>query len=75
MPEFFAELRIKTYVIIDTVVFLEKHQILLLVDKKASKFAELLENVTDDLEGDLAYTGGEFRDFIQENFIKMKKYF
>lgn len=28
MPEFFAELRIKTYAIIDAVVFLEKHRIL-----------------------------------------------
>ena len=35
MPEFFAELRIKTYAIVDAVVFLEKHRILLSFDKKA----------------------------------------
>jgi hypothetical protein len=74
MPEFFAELRIKTYAIIDAVVFLEKHRILLSFDKKASKFGELLEDVTDELEGDLSYTGDEFKNFIQENFIKIKKY-
>lgn len=51
MPEFFAELLIKTYVIVDAVVFLEKHRILLSFDKKASKFGELLKNVTDELEG------------------------
>jgi hypothetical protein len=64
MPEFFAELRIKTYVIIDAVAFLEKYRILLSVDKKASKFGELLEHVTDELEGDLSYTGDEFKNFI-----------
>ena len=53
MSEFFAELRIKTYAINDAVVFLEKHRILLSVDKKASKFGELLEDVTGELEGDL----------------------
>ena len=74
MPEFFAELRIKTYAIIDAVVFLEKHRILLSFDKKASKFGELLEDVTNELEGDLSYTGDEFKNFIQENFIKIKKY-
>ena len=74
MFEFFAELRIQNYAIMDTVVFLEKHQILLSVDKKASKFAELIEDVLDELEGDLLYTEDEFKDFIQENFIKIKKY-
>lgn len=74
MPEFFAELRIKTYAIIDAVVFLEKHRILLSVDKKAAKFGELLEDLTDELEGDLSFTGDEFKNFIQENFIKIKKY-
>jgi predicted DNA-binding protein YlxM (UPF0122 family) len=69
MPEFFAELRIKNYAIIDAVTFLEKYQILLSFDKKASKFGELLEDVTDELEGDLSYTGDEFK-----NFIKIKKY-
>ncbi len=72
IPEFFAELRIKTYAIIDTVVFLEKHRILLSFDKKASKFGELLKHVTDELQGDLSYTGGEFKNFIQENFLKIK---
>jgi hypothetical protein len=56
MPEFFAELRIKNYAIIDAVVFLEKHRILLSFDKKASKFGELLEDVLDELEGDLSYS-------------------
>jgi predicted DNA-binding protein YlxM (UPF0122 family) len=69
MPEFFAELRIKNYAIIDAVTFLEKYQILLSFDKKASKFGELLEDVTDELEGDLSYTGDEFKNFIQEYFI------
>jgi hypothetical protein len=40
MPEFFAELRIKTYAIIDAVVFFLNHRILLSFDKKASKFEE-----------------------------------
>jgi hypothetical protein len=74
MPEFFAELRIKNYAIIDAVTFLEKNKILLSFDKKASKFGELLEDVTDELEGDLSYTGDEFKNFIRENFIKIKKY-
>ena len=60
MPEFFAELLIKTYVIVDAVVFLEKHRILLSFDKKASKFWELLEDVINELE---AYTGDEFKNF------------
>ena len=38
------------------------------------KFGELLEDVTDELEGDLSYTEDEFKNFIQENFIKIKKY-
>ena len=74
MPEFFAELRIKNYAIIDAVTFLEKYQILLSFDKKASKFGELLEDLTDELEGDISYTGDEFKNFIQETFIKIKKY-
>lgn len=69
MPEFFAELHTKNYAIIDAVVFLEKHRILLSLDKKASKFGELLEDVMDELEGDLSYTGDEFKNFIEENFI------
>ena len=72
--EFFAELRIKTYAIIDAVTFLEKHRILLSLDKKAAKFGELLEYMTDELEGDLSYTGDEFIDFIQENLTRIKKY-
>ena len=64
MPEFFAELRIKNYAIIDAVTFLERHQIVLSVDKKASKFGELLEDVMDELEGDISYTGDEFKNFI-----------
>ena len=67
MPEFFAELRIKNYAIIDAVTFLEKHRILLSFDKKASKFGELLEDVIDELEGDISYTGDEFKNFIQQN--------
>ena len=72
MPEFFAELRIKNYAIIDAVVFLEKHRILLSFDKKASKFGKLIEGIMDELEGDLSYTGDEFKNFIQENYIKIK---
>jgi hypothetical protein len=74
MCEFFAELRIKTYAIIDAVTFLEKHRILLSFDKKAAKFGELLEDLTDELEGDLSYTEDEFIDFIQENLTRIKKY-
>lgn len=74
MPEFFAELRIKNYAIIDAVIFLQNHRILLSFDKKASKFGELIEDVKDELEGDLSYTNDEFKNFIQENFIKIKKY-
>ena len=48
MPEFFAELRNKNDAIIDAVTFLERHQILLSVDKKAAKFGELLEDVIDE---------------------------
>jgi hypothetical protein len=69
VPGFFAKLRIKNYAIIDAVTFLEKNQILLSFDKKASKFGELLEDVTDELEGDLSYTGDEFKNSIQEYFI------
>lgn len=69
MPEFFAELRIKNYS-----TFLESHRILLSPDKKSSKFGELLEGVTDHLEGDLYFTGDEFKNLIQENYIKIKKY-
>ena len=74
MSEFFAELRIKNYAIMDAVDFLEKHRILLSFDKKASKFEELLEDILDESEGDSLYTGDEFQNFIQENFIKIKKY-
>lgn len=73
MPEFFAELRIKNYAVINAVTFLERHRILLSFDKKASKFGELLEDVIDELEGDISYTGDDLKNFIQENFIKIKK--
>lgn len=75
MPEFFAELRIKNSSIMDSVRFLEFHRILLSLDKKSSKFADLLEAVTDHLEGDLYFTEDEFKDLIQEKFIKIKKIF
>ena len=74
MLKFFAKLRIKNYAIIDAVTFLERHRILLSFDKKASKFGMLLEDVTDELEGDISYTGDKFKNFIQQNFIKIKKY-
>lgn len=74
MPEFFAELRIKNYSIIDSVTFLESHRILSSPDKKSSKFGELLEAINDHLEGDLYFTGNEFKNLIQENYIKIKKY-
>jgi len=74
MSKFFAELTIKYYAIIDAVTFLEKHRILLSLDKKALKFGELLQDVTDEYIWDLSYTGDEFKNFIQENFIKIKKY-
>ena len=74
MSEFLAELSIKNYAIIDAVVFLEKHRILLSFDKKVSKFGEFIEDVTDELEGEGSYTRDEFKNFIQENFIKIKKY-
>ena len=74
MPEFFAELQIKNYSIIDAVVFLEKHRILLSPDKRSSKFGELLEAVTDHLEDDLDFIGDELKNLIQENCIKIKKY-
>ena len=74
MPEFFAEFRIKTYAIIDAVVFLEKHRILLSFDKKASKFGELLEALTDHLNDDLDFIGDELENLIQENCIEIKKY-
>ena len=61
MPEFFAELHIKTYAIIDAIVFFFKHRILLSFDKKASKFWELLEDVTDKFEGDISYTEDKFK--------------
>lgn len=74
MTEFFAELRLKNYAIIDAVGFLEKHRILLSFDEKSEKFGELLEVLLDELKGDLSYTGDEFKNFLQENFIKIKKY-
>ena len=74
MAEFFAELQIKNYSIIDSVTFLQSHRILLSPDKKSSKFGELLEAVTDNLENDLYFTEGEFKNLIQENYIKIKKY-
>jgi hypothetical protein len=72
MSEFFAELRIRNYAIIDAVVFLEKHRILLSFDEKASKFVELLEDVKDELEGDLSYSGDEFKNFIQDTMLKIQ---
>lgn len=74
MPEFLAELRTKNYSIIDVVSFLESHRILLSLDKKAPKFSKLMELIVEELEGDLTYNGEEFTNFIQENFIKIKKY-
>jgi hypothetical protein len=74
MPGFFAELQIKTYSIIDAVVFLEKHRILLSPDKKSSKFGELLEALTDHLNDDLDFIGDELENLIQENCIEIKKY-
>jgi hypothetical protein len=73
VPEFLAELRIKNYSIIDSVTFLESHKILLSPDKKSSKLRELLEPVTDNLEGEIAFTEDEFKNLIQETFIKIKK--
>ena len=55
MPEFFAELQIKNYSIIEAITFLESHKILLSPDKKSSKFGELLEGLTDHLEDDLDF--------------------
>jgi hypothetical protein len=75
--EFFAELQIRDYSIIDSVTFLQSHRILLSPDKKSSKFGKLLEAVTDHLVGDLEnpyFIGDEFKNLIQENFIKIKKY-
>lgn len=74
MPEFLTEFQTKNYSIIDAVPFLEKHRILLSLDKKAPKFSELMEPIHDELEGELSYTGEEFTNFIEENFIKIKKY-
>ena len=75
MPKFFAELQIKNYSIIDAITFLESHKILLSPDKKSSKFGELLEGLTDHLEDDLDFIGDELKNLIQENCIKIKKYF
>ena len=72
MPEFLTELQTKNYSIIAVVPFLESHRILLSLDKKAPKFNALMEPIIDELDGDL--TGEEFTNFIQENFIKIKKY-
>ena len=74
MPEFFAELQIKNYSIIDTVVFLEQHRILLSPDQRSSKFGELLKAVTDHLEDDIDFIKDELKNLIQENRIKIKKY-
>lgn len=41
-PEFFAELKTKNYLIIETFEFLVSHQTLLSLHKKASKFGEFL---------------------------------
>ena len=73
--EFFAELRTKNYSIMDTFELLVSHQILLSPHKKASKFGEFLEPINDLLEGEELYlTGDEFKNFLEENFIKIKKY-
>ena len=74
MAEFFSELQTKNYAIINIIPILESHRILLSLDKKAPKFYELMEPINAELEGDLSYTENEFRNFIQENFIKIKKY-
>ena len=64
IQEFFAELRTKNYSIINACTFLQGHEILLSPDKKAPKFGELLEEVTDYLEGDLDFTDDEFKNLI-----------
>jgi hypothetical protein len=74
MPEFFAELQVKNYSIIDAITFLESQEILLSPDKKSSKFGELLKGVTDHLEDDIDFIGDELKNLIQENCIKIKKY-
>ena len=73
LNEYFAKLRMKTYAIIDTLGFLEDHGILLSVDKKAAKFSDLLEYLTDDLEGEFTYTSDEYANFIEKIYIKMKE--
>jgi hypothetical protein len=72
--EFFAELCIKNYTIINAVTFLEKHRIFLSFDKKASKFGELLEDVLAELEGEYSYTDDKFKNFIPQKFIQIKQY-
>lgn len=64
MSEFFAELRIKNYSIIDAVTFLESHRIFLSPNKKSSEFGVLLEKLTDYLEDDLDFTSDEFKNLI-----------
>ena len=73
LNEYFAKLRMKTYAIIDTLGFLEDHGILLSVDKKAAKFSDLLEYLTDDLEGEFTYTSDEYANFIEKIYIQMKE--
>lgn len=74
MYEFLDELQRINYSLMDASVFLQKHKILLSVDKRASKFADLLEYVTSELLVDPSYPEEEFQNLIQEFLIPMKDY-
>lgn len=74
MYEFLDELQTINYSLMDASVFLQKHKILLSVDKRASKFADLVEYVTSELQVDPSYTAEEFQTMIQEILIRMKDY-
>ena len=62
----------KNYEIIDAIDFLERHRIILSVDKKASKFGALLEDVLDKLEGDISSTRDEFKILFNKILLKSK---
>lgn len=68
--EFFADLRAKNYSVINIVKLLESHRIILSLNKKVPKFSELMEPIIDEL----SYTGDDFTNFLEENFIKIKNY-
>ena len=76
MYEFLHELQRINYSVMDASLLLQKHKILLSVDKRASKFADLLEYVTSELQVDpsSSYTAEEFQNMIQEFLIPMKTY-